>query len=326
MDTRTLQALSVACNFESTRELQQLREENKKLKQKLNNIDTNYKTMKFMISAGEMIGSTLQDRPDLYEEGAEFRTLFNTICEEEEISYEDEEVELCLKLEEKYRDKLRENPLESGMKIDEEITYYYNYVEPFMRFSRETPEVFGYLMEINNPVSSAFPTTTPRFRANTSLTPNSEVMFHRYKFETREDLDFYYKDNKDILDHNFREENGEFPVLPEDLNKRREFLMEQEIENGLVMRCSIWLRKMKIWNEIKDKKGMEALRPRIMDGKEEITIHDYIVYASGIIKTLKLEFGMTGRDFFRAEVIHTIGTIGTFYQDVKTYMEEHNLL
>ena len=325
MDTRTLQALSVVCNFESTRELQQLREENKKLKQKLKNIDTNYKTMKFMINAGEMISSTLQDRPDFYEEGTDFKTIFDAICEEEQISYEDDEVELCLKLEEKHRDKLRENPMESGERIDTEISGFYNYVEPFMRFSRETPEVFGYLMETNNPVSSAFPTTPSRNRANTTLTPNNKVHFNRYKFETREDLDFYYQDNKDILDHNFREENdGEFPLLlPEDLNKRREFLMEQEVENGLIMRCSIWLRKMKIWNEIKDKKGMEALRPIIMDGKKEITIHDYIVYASNIVKTLRMEFGMTGRDFFRMRTIHTIGA---FYEDVKTYMEEYNLL
>lgn len=323
MDTRTLQALSVACNFESTRELQQLREENKKLKEKLKNIDANFKMMKEMINAGEMISSTLQDSLDLYEEGADFKTLFKNICEEEEISYEDDEVERCMKLEEKHRDKLRENPLENGMKIDEEIGNFYNYLEPFMRFSRETPEVFGYLMDRYNPITIALnETSTSRIIGN-SLTPNNKVHFNRYKFETREDLDFYYEDNKDILDHNFREENGELPVLPEDLNQRREFLMEQEIENGLVMRCSIWLNKMKLWNEIKDRNNVEALRPIIMDGKKEITIHDYIVYASGIIKTLKLEFGMTGREFFNTRTM--FGNTG-IYSEVKGYMEEHKLI
>ena len=325
MDTRTLQALSVACNFESTRELQQLREENKKLKEKLKNIDANFKMMKEMINAGEMISSTLQDSLDLYEEGADFKTLFKNICEEEDISYEEDEIERCMKLEEKYRVKLRENPLENGMKIDEEIGSFYNYLEPFMRFSRETPEVFGYLMDRYNPVSlglSESSSATSRL-IGTSLTPNNIVHFNCYKFETREDLDFYYEDNKDVLDHNFREENGELPVLPEDLNQRREFLMEQEIENGLVMRCSIWLNKMKLWNEIKDRKNVEALRPIIMDGKEEIVIHDYIVYASNIIKTLRMEFGMTGREFFNTRTM--FGNTG-IYSEIKDYMEQHNLL
>ena len=323
MDTRTLQALSVACNFESTRELQQLREENKKLKQKLNNIDANFKMMKETLNAGEMIASTIQDRPDFYGEGADFKSIFNAICEEEEISYEDDEVERCIELEAKHRDKLRENPLENGMKIDEEIGSFYNYLEPFMRFSRETPEVFAYLMEKYNPIAIALNETSTSRLIGTSLTPNNKVHFTRYKFDTREDLDFYYEDNKDILDHNFREENGELPVLPEDLNQRREFLMEQEIENGLVMRCSIWLNKMKLWNEIKDRKNVEALRPIIMDGKDEIVIHDYIVYASNIIKTLRMEFGMTGREFFNTRTM--FGNTG-IYTEIKGYMEQHNLL
>lgn len=313
MDTRTLQALGVVCNFETTKELQDLRKENMELKMKMKQMENNIKKLMMTFEATKIMFSTIDDREDEYEnDDTPFRTLLEeSIARQEDIHFPEKEIELAVELEAKYHTQLvshlREDITSPICHITEEMETLIHQLHSFL-FQKE--EVFDYFLETYNPINFAIERMNEGSFSYVcpTLFPNAQMEYTIYNFETDEGIIRYYEENEDIIKHNYWNEYSNRFVMPDDFKAKRKLMIEMEYNGGIDIRCKFILDKFSRWDKIKGNPALQVLKPKLTSDDKPITIYDYMLYTSFIYDTL----GIT-----RNEIR---------FENVRAYMLEHNLM
>ena len=270
MDTLTLKALSMALNHETTDEVIRLRKENKELKEKLNRIESNIKKIKSYMKSSELITELVNDKEEQYlHQNMSFEEILDDeIADECGFQLDEKQKPEILRIYEENKQHIVEENFDDGFYTS---TFRHS-VLPIFQYLDKSPEAIDYLLKKHNPFTFEFDRPNP-WSSPDILLPNFTMYVDIYKFNTENEVDDYYKENKEF----YISEDLHNKISSMTFEEKQKQFTTDEINGGLPHRCEIMLKLIKDW---KDNGSIPDLTPKIVQQKTnvEVSIGEFVDY------------------------------------------------